>query len=950
MLNFLNYSAHKVGDDKMAQQNLLDIVPDQLFQTHFISDIDQVQVKLQQEIERKRGDLRAMVGERYRDLIHAADTIEEMKDTTSSTLNHIKEMISACRNLHDTHLVGFKISEKPIQTSNYQSNSSVQSISLQVKLLMEIPEKIWTCIESQDFIKATQLFVLARHINTGLQLLIGGKTVKGNMLSLKKLIEQQWNSICNFNHTIVSVCEQRLQDININTEVACSSLISLYILDSKNMVELLNTLIGLHSNNSLKNTLHFDLTDIIGNDVKLQIKEKIVNSVKVVLETVQLVYACFIGQNGGAVLEKLKELFKKDSEPLIGLVHFSDPTALKLLPPVIANYKLTATKEIEELSKEDVASCVQKWSVGVKSYIELNVQSLLSNITRVKVLHEIREEAFKIETPENWSTICLSLDMSEEHVWCQYFQPLLTNRVKEIIRNRWASILAEFKSQLLADLKRVSSESCSEKEADINWFVWKDLIGETVIESRNDVFNVMNSLMKGMWLQDRGFTPSLEKLCHNLDNELQKLLEDLSVYLYKKKTGTSRDVILFNFDDEDELKQLFIDKLDIQTYLRDITEQNVLNMLQHVKDCLQDPQLNSNKLEEKTTAIYNARLIQAFTHLLPNLRKCLIYEENVYNNDESNKRWLSLCSMLKSNCILCWNKWIDLVMIDINKLTRGLPQEFTLEANVDYLMVQWDTIKISEKDDEEKVIESTIKVPSGPSLKLQEYLYSISRILDEVVPHTLPPEVHTIFLERVTDVTFTHYNKVIKENETDINQRCALQLLMDVRHLTMLLVPRENKKTMEFSHEICEFLRQKIDPFDYDVFYPYIQTNLKRSVQRVQTLLGSLILHHGQLSGILGCKPIISGGSADKTPHLLTMASTDSSQWFSLLPAIAAVNLHKKIEKTKKKPPTASPSRSARSEITDLMTSSLPINLASARSNAASFFNSMTSEWFSGGS
>lgn len=51
--------------------------------------------------------------ERYRDLIHAADTIEEMKGTTSSTLNHIDEMMAACKNLHNTHLVGFKIEEKP---------------------------------------------------------------------------------------------------------------------------------------------------------------------------------------------------------------------------------------------------------------------------------------------------------------------------------------------------------------------------------------------------------------------------------------------------------------------------------------------------------------------------------------------------------------------------------------------------------------------------------------------------------------------------------------------------------------------------------------------------------------------------------------------------------------------------------------------------------------------
>lgn len=127
-------------------------------------------------------------------------------------------------------------------------------------------------------------------------------------------------------------------------------------------------------------------------------------------------------------------------------------------------------------------------------------------------------------------------------------------------------------------------------------------------------------------------------------------------------------------------------------------------------------------------------------------------------------------------------------------------------------------------------------MPAGPSLRLQEFLYAVSRILDEIIPHTLPPEVHNNFVEKVATITLTHYNKVIQEEETDINQRCALQLLMDVRHLTLLLIPRENKNGIDSSHEICEFLRQKVDPFDYDVFYPHIQSNLKRSVQRVQVI------------------------------------------------------------------------------------------------------------------
>ncbi|XP_060804604.1 conserved oligomeric Golgi complex subunit 1-like [Amyelois transitella] len=203
----------------MSQPNLLDIVPEELFQNYFVSDVDQVQKKLQYEIERKREELRAMVGERYRDLIHAADTIEEMKETTSSTLEHISQMISACRNLHNTHLVGFKIDKRPEQPSFQFNINPAQSIAVQVKLLMEIPEKIWTSIEAEDYVTATQLFIMARHINTGLQLQIGGANAKPEMQSMQRLVQQQWNSISNFNDTIVNVCREKLHDVDITVEV-----------------------------------------------------------------------------------------------------------------------------------------------------------------------------------------------------------------------------------------------------------------------------------------------------------------------------------------------------------------------------------------------------------------------------------------------------------------------------------------------------------------------------------------------------------------------------------------------------------------------------------------------------------------------------------------------------------------------------------------------------------
>lgn len=46
------------------------------------------------------------------------------------------------------------------------------------------------------------------------------------------------------------------------------------------------------------------------------------------------------------------------------------------------------------------------------------------------------------------------------------------------------------------------------------------------------------------------------------------------------------------------------------------------------------------------------------------------------------------------------------------------------------------------------------------------------------------------------------------------------------------MVPRENKILNELSSKTCDAVLTKIDPFDYDVFNPFIHINIKKSVQR----------------------------------------------------------------------------------------------------------------------
>lgn len=46
------------------------------------------------------------------------------------------------------------------------------------------------------------------------------------------------------------------------------------------------------------------------------------------------------------------------------------------------------------------------------------------------------------------------------------------------------------------------------------------------------------------------------------------------------------------------------------------------------------------------------------------------------------------------------------------------------------------------------------------------------------------------------------------------------------------MVPRENKILNELSNKTCDAVLTKIDPFDYDVFNPFIHNNIRKSVQR----------------------------------------------------------------------------------------------------------------------
>lgn len=73
--------------------------PAVLFERYNTEQIRRIERKVRGEIEQKKEELRQMVGERYRDLIDAADTIREMRQCSESVVQSVQDMQQYCQRL-----------------------------------------------------------------------------------------------------------------------------------------------------------------------------------------------------------------------------------------------------------------------------------------------------------------------------------------------------------------------------------------------------------------------------------------------------------------------------------------------------------------------------------------------------------------------------------------------------------------------------------------------------------------------------------------------------------------------------------------------------------------------------------------------------------------------------------------------------------------------------------
>ncbi|XP_047003358.1 conserved oligomeric Golgi complex subunit 1 isoform X1 [Schistocerca americana] len=921
----------------MPVSNLLELNPDKLFEEHSISEIQEIQKKLQTEIDRKREELRTMVGERYRDLIEAADTIADMKATAEGIVSHIDKMTDKCKQLQEQQLLGFTPSSSTKSSSGSAPKSSFYSVAVQIRVLIVIPEHIWIAFDEENYLRAAQLFLFARHLNTGLQLQSGGDSgLSGKQIEyLFPVVERQWSTISDFLPTILKNCEEKIQKQDATNDEVAKSLCAFALLEGLSSQQLLTRFLELRTR-ALQRTFQ--------SESYTSVKACVLDSVKLLVQTFSLLQACFVGtledgvMHEGLIYQILKSIVGQDAPPSISLIDLRDTIGFKLLPSVILEFRPSSPQQVDPLLPGLIKESLSSWVDATREYVSQEVTMLLKLVRTLRGLAAVRAGHAAIS--QDHAAICRSLLVPQgADLWGTFFRPSLSSCAHSLVNQQWCSALQKVKSAVGAAVKDITYIRLHEPEQDLRWFVWKEW--ETDLPQADQ--EAPDG--KGLLMKAKGYSPRIEKLCSEFDSQLEGLLKDLNHYIEDRDSTSISKSFAESSEEHSDRKKL-------QEHLQKCSLDNMKQLVNYV--------LEKQSNDSDGNPLLLARFLQAMCDLCPHLQQCLMpqsYRISVHSSDGPQEvtPWQEVCNLLKQESLLLWNRWKECSSKRIQKLVGDTLFFPTNLEKLMCLMPQWDVVTIEEEGEGGHRVQSKIRVPSQPSLPLQTLLNNVCHEVNAVAPHTLPRKIHQDLVECIIGLIFDFYKTTM--NTKPLSQAQSLQFLLDVKYLTLLLVPRDNKVLMGCSQELCEKLESEVDPFDLDVFSPYIQNNIKRSVQRTQGLLGILVAWPEKLCHTAPVRGQGSGGSSASgqtggidDPSVLPLGPT--AQWFPLLPVTGPAS-GSRLSTTGAAPVVATGAatvqQAEKSQPKKASTPKQKIDPSPGeivRSGAAAFFGAMSTDWF----
>ncbi|XP_013101633.2 conserved oligomeric Golgi complex subunit 1 [Stomoxys calcitrans] len=888
----------------MATLNLLNINVDTLFEQHSVGEIDAVHKKIQEVVENKREELRTMVGERYRDLLKAADTITSMQESTKALIEQVDNINVNCKNLSEQQLLGFKTEtdsagELKTRNANKQLNNYFSTM-VQIKLLTSLPEMIWSQIDREHYYAATELFIFSRHISTGLQL-----DSSNPLMQKLPVAKKQWEILKPFHMTIKQQILCALERENLGPELTADCLLALLQLDRCTLETALKTFLNLRSAAFLN-----CLTAEGG-----RVKERILVSLRVLNDSLDMVSKCFM--DGGLLFKKLGEHSDSTAPPTIARMDSDDVQFAHLLPDIITNFK--PKFEAISLKNESVAKSLEAFLADTQRIADKQLKQLFDFVTNMNTIQEIKTEANNLRKQLNLNALATQYSITQSLDFYELrYVPLINQRIRNIIEDSWTRSINQ---TYTAVESAIQSGEVLPKASYSMWTEFASDLPNSLDQALSKDMKTKKLLMKS-----KGYDEKILQMVTENDGNLAAIIKEMNVLLEEPTTKLE-------------------DKQALVEFLKNIAQQKITEFIAKVKKLPLDA-------KQRGALLFVIRCCCALVELSPHLKICFCQSSSwrkllgqSATSSISQENWHSICSLLEEEVFQLWLSLLNGILEEYNC------ERYLAKVNTSTLVMEdfahWEIIILEQKDEQDMPVQSTFRIPTQPRISLQAYFHILISTLKEIVPETLPTKVLLTLKQLLLDSFLKHYRQLSQNTDTNpLGQNIALQLYFDLKFLQNSFdLSREQKEQF---NALQNSYKEFIDPFDFELFSSHLMTNVKRAVMRYNCILGVLT----PVSTNAANQNTSTGGGTlaqEKDPNVLSLCSSGAtSLWFPLLPVVTNNNAtvassadNKKVLSTDSEKP--SPTRKAVSSSTQ---SSSRRSDSKSKSGAASFFGAMSQEWF----
>ncbi|XP_004860624.1 conserved oligomeric Golgi complex subunit 1 isoform X1 [Heterocephalus glaber] len=895
-----------------------------LFETHGAEEIRGLERQVRAEIEHKKEELRQMVGERYRDLIEAADTIGQMRRCAEGLVDAVKATDQYCARLRQAG----SAAPRPPRVPQPQppSQEKFYSMAAQIKLLLEVPEKIWSSMEASQYLHATQLYLLCCHLRSLLQL-DSSSSQYSPILSRFPILIRQVAAASHFRSAILRESKMLLKCPAVSDQAVAEALCSVMLLEESSPRQALTDFLM-----ARKATIQTLLNQPNhGSGIKAQF----CSLVELLATTLNQAHALFYTPPEGLLPDPSLPcgLLFSTLETVTG----QHPTGksisvlqgeMKLdswfrhLPSSVIEFQPVLRTLAHPISQEYLRDTLQKWIAMCNEDIKNGITNLLLYVRSMKGLAGIRDAMWELLTNESashsWEVVCQRLLEKPFLFWEDMMRQLFLDRLQTLTKEGFESISRSSKELLVSALQELESttgNSTANKhihfEQNMSLFLWSesptDLPSDAAWVSVANRPRLANS---GLSMRAQAISPCVQNFCTALDSKLKVKLEDLLAYLPSDDAPLPKDATPMQ-----QARNSAFDRYADAGTVQDMLRTHSMACIKYITDCIQaelqsiegavqgqENVLRSTKLH---TVLFMARLCQSLGELCPHLKQCIVgrsrstekpaREVKALRKQGKGKAqdalhmqspWQEVKELLLQQSVMGYRVWSSAV---VNVLIHGFTQSLLLDdaGSVLATATNWEELEIQEEAESGSSVTSKIRLPSQPSWYVQSFLFSLCQEINRIGGHALPKVTLQEMLKSCMVQVVTAYEtlaaekQVKKEGTFPLTQNWALQLLYDLRYLSIVLTTKEEMKSGHSKpdsriEKVTDHLEALIDPFDLDVFTPFLNSNLNRLVQRTSVLFGLVTGTENQFT------PRSSMFNSQEAHNILPLASSQIR--FGLLP------------------------------------------------------------------